>query len=251
VHVPIGGQGMNYGMHDAFNLAWKLAAVAKGEAKPELLDTYMTERHPADKALIHGTDVAFHLMIEAHALKNIVMKNVMPTLLHLEPLQKQIRNQLAEMNVAYPASPLTEDRGGSHGPVPGDRAPDALVVRMPSRETAHLFDVLRDPRWALLMFAGAPPTTHAVEAMEKISAPLAKHYGTRVAIHLVLCETPPVPVHENWAADFLMDREHYLHEKYGVTSPCLYLIRPDWHIAFRGGLDDAKRLTEYLERVFG
>jgi pentachlorophenol monooxygenase len=178
------------------------------------------------------------------------MKTVMPTLLHFEPVRKQMRDTLAEMNVAYPASPLTEDRGGCHGPAPGDRAPDALVVRMPSRETARLFDVLREPRWALLLFAGAPPTEHAVTALERISAPLARTYGTRVAIHLVLCETPPVPVHENWAADFLMDREHYLHEKYGVSSPCLYLLRPDGHIAFRGGLDHAKHLEAYLERVF-
>ncbi len=250
VHVPIGGQGMNYGMHDAFNLGWKLAAVAKGEAKPELLDTYMAERHPADEGLIRGTDVAYHLMVEPHAIKTVLMKNVMPTLLHFEPLRKQVRDTLAEMNVAYPASPLTEDRGGSHGPQPGERAPDALVVRMPSRETAQLFDVLRDPRWTLLLFAGTTPTEHSVTALERISAPLAKTYGTRVAAYLVLAEQPPVPVHENWAADFLMDREHYLHEKYGVTSPCLYLLRPDGHIAFRGRLDDAEKLSAYFERIF-
>jgi len=250
VHVPIGGQGMNYGMHDAFNLGWKLAAVVKGEAKPELLDTYMTERHPIDASLIRGTDVAYHLMVEPHGLKNLVMKTVMPTLLQLAPLQHQLRRAMAEMNVAYPASPLTEDRGGSHGPGAGSRAPDALVVRMPSRETVRLFEVLRDPRWTLLLFAGAPPTEHSITALERISAPLAKAYGTRVAIHLVLCETPPVPVHENWAADFLMDREHYLHGKYGVTSPCLYLLRPDGHVAFRGRLDDAEHLSAYLARVF-
>jgi 3-(3-hydroxy-phenyl)propionate hydroxylase len=241
---------MNYGMHDAFNLAWKLATVAKGEAKPELLDTYMAERHPQDAKLIHGTDVAYHLMVEPHAIKNVLLKNVMPTLLHFEPLRKQIRDTLAEMNVAYPASPLTEDHGGSHGPKPGDRAPDALVVRMPSRETAQLFDVLRDPRWTLLLFAGTTPTEHSVTALERHSAPLAKAYGTRVAIYLVLADAPPVPVHENWATDFLMDREHYLHEKYGVTSPCVYLLRPDGHIAFRGRLDDVEQLRAYFERVF-
>jgi 2-polyprenyl-6-methoxyphenol hydroxylase-like FAD-dependent oxidoreductase len=252
VHVPIGGQGMNYGMHDAFNLAWKLAAVAKGEARPELLDSYMAERHPTDKALIHGTDLAYHLMVEPHAVKSALMKLAGPVLLQIELFQKQVRNTLAEMTVAYPASPLTEDHGGSHGPAAGARAPDALLVRMPSRETAHLFDVLRGPRWSLLLFAGVQPSGGDVEALERISAPLAARYGTRVANHLVLCDTPPVPVHENWATDFLMDRERYVHDKYGVSAKaCLYLIRPDGHIAFRGGVGEAKRLGEYLGRILG
>ena len=65
VHVPIGGQGMNYGMADAFNLAWKLAAVIRGDARPEpLLDSYNAERHRADEALLHGTDERFRGMIQ-------------------------------------------------------------------------------------------------------------------------------------------------------------------------------------------
>ena len=62
---------------------------------------------------------------------------------------------------------------------------------------------------------------------------------------------PPAPLHENLAAGLLMDRECYLHDKYGVTtSPCLYLIRPDWHVAFRGSLESQRSLADYLERVF-
>ncbi len=251
VHIPIGGQGMNYGMHDAFNLGWKLAAVAKGEARPELLDTYMTERHPADQALIRGTDFGFHLLVQPHAAKRMTLELLGPTLFSLETFQKLIRNTLAEMKVAYPASALSEDQGGSHGPAPGDRAPDAPLVRMPERRTARLFDVLHGTRWTLLLFAGVTPSVDDIESLERISGPVAGRYGTRVAIHLILCGDPPVPVHENWAADVLMDREHYVHDKYGVaTSPCLYLVRPDWHIAFRGGLEHAKQLGEFLERVF-
>jgi 3-(3-hydroxy-phenyl)propionate hydroxylase len=251
VHVPIGGQGMNYGMHDAFNLGWKLAAVAKGEARPELLDTYLAERHDTDATLIKATDFGFHMVVQPNPVTKMALQYVMPTVLGTDAAQKRIRNMLGEMNVAYPASALSEDQGGSYGPVAGDRAPDAQLVRMPDRKTTRLFEVMRGTRWTLLLFAGAEPSTSDIESLEKISAPLAGHYGTRVAIHLILCGDPPVPVHANWAADVLMDRERYLHDKYGVeTAPCLYLIRPDWHIAFRGGLEHAKRLSAYLERVF-
>jgi 2-polyprenyl-6-methoxyphenol hydroxylase-like FAD-dependent oxidoreductase len=252
VHVPIGGQGMNYGMHDAFNLGWKLAAVAKGEARPELLDTYETERHAADEALIRGTDFGFHQMVKPNVAGKLALRLLFPMLLNAAPFQKRMRNVLAELNVAYPASKLSEDHGESHGPMAGDRAPDATLVRMPERKTARLFEVMTGTRWTLLLFAGTAPTVEDIESLEKISSPLAQKYGTRVAIHLVLSGDPPVPVHENWAADVLMDRECFVHEKYGVEkSPCLYLIRPDWYVGFRGGLGEAKQLSAYLERVLG
>ena len=251
VHVPIGGQGMNYGMHDAFNLGWKLAAVAKGEAKPDLLDTYEAERHSVDETLIKATDFGFHMVVQPNAAARVALHYVIPTVLGTETAQKRIRNMLGEMNVAYSDSALSEDHAGSRGPVAGDRAPDALLVRMPERRTASLFDVLHGTRWTLLLFAGAEPTVKDIESLEKISGPLAQKYGTRIAIHLILCGEPPVPVHENWAAGVLMDRERYAHEKYGVdTAPCLYLIRPDWYIAFRGALEHHRCLTDYLVRIF-
>jgi len=251
VHVPIGGQGMNYGIHDAFNLGWKLAAVAKGEAKAELLDTYEAERHGTDETLIKATDFGFHMVVQPNAAARMALQYVMPTVLGADAVQKRIRNMLGEMNVAYPTSALSEDHGGSYGPVAGDRAPDAQLVRMPDRQTMRLFDVLRTTRWTLLLFAGVAPTTDDIEVLEKISAPLAKQFGKLIRIHLILCGDPPVPAHENWASDVLMDRVRYVHEKYGVESaPCLYLIRPDWHVAFRGGLDSQRKLSAYLDRVF-
>jgi 3-(3-hydroxy-phenyl)propionate hydroxylase len=251
VHVPIGGQGMNYGIHDAFNLGWKLAAVIKGEARPDLLDTYAAEREPVDESLIRGTDRGFHLVIQPNAVTEMALRLLGSTVIGSDAFQHRIRDTLAEMNVAYPHSPLSEDAGGSAGPVAGDRAPDALVVRLPDDRQARLFEVFHGTRWTLLLFAGLAPTASDIETLERLSASLATGYGTRVAIHLILAENPPVPVHDSWAAHFLMDSEHEAHARYGVgAAPCLYLVRPDWHVGFRGGLDQSSRLLKYFGRVF-
>jgi 2-polyprenyl-6-methoxyphenol hydroxylase-like FAD-dependent oxidoreductase len=251
VHVPLGGQGMNYGIHDAFNLGWKLAAVIKGEARPSLLETYEGERHPVDHALVKGTDRGFHLMIEHAMLAGRTMSALGPLLFEMTPLRHWIRDTLGELNVAYPHSALTEDHGGNSGPEAGRRAPDAKVVRLPERETVTLFQVMHGTRWTLLLFAGLSPTADELEELEKLSASLSFLYAARVGIHLILGGTPPVPVHENWAAKIVMDTEQYAHAKYGTEGTvALYLIRPDGYIGFRGGLEEHARLVAYLKRVF-
>jgi len=56
--------------------------------------------------------------------------------------------------------------------------------------------------------------------------------------------------HLNWDGSVLMDREHYLHDKYGASSACLYLVRPDWYVGFRGKAADQNRLLAYLAKIF-
>ena len=251
VHIPLGGQGMNFGIHDAFNLGWKLAAVIKGEARPSLLDTYEIERRPVDENLIHWTDRGFHLLIEHNMIAGGIMRFAGATIFQMASVMQKIRDTLGEMKVCYPKSPLSEDRGGSSGPEAGERAPDAVVVRMPERETSTLFQVMHGTRWTLLLFAGLTPSADNLEKLERLSASVTFLYGARLAIHLLLCGTPPVPVHENWAAKVVMDTEQYAHTKYGtLDATCLYLVRPDGYIGFRGGLDEQARLVTYLKQVF-
>jgi len=63
VHSPVGGQGMNTGIQDAYNHAWKLAMVINGQAGETLLDSYSTERMPVARALLNGTDKAFNVLV--------------------------------------------------------------------------------------------------------------------------------------------------------------------------------------------
>lgn len=118
IHSPAGGQGMNTGMQDAFNLAWKLAMVVQGAAKPSLLDSYSVERSAVGDLVLRNatqlTDIALMRNPVAQAARNFGAK----ILLGLSQVQHRISNTMTELEIAYPQSPLTVT--GSHAPHNGE-----------------------------------------------------------------------------------------------------------------------------------
>jgi 3-(3-hydroxy-phenyl)propionate hydroxylase len=244
VHVPLGGQGMNTGIQDGFNLAWKLAYVLKGWARPELLDTYNAERHPVAKALIEGTDRGYTTILHPSELAQNLVRRIGPFVMRQAGMQAQLMNVLEELNVAYMDTPLAEDGGGSRGPAPGERAPDAVAVRLSDCETVRLFDLLHGTHWLLLLFGGHEVTAGDLHTLINLQQRVAVRFGERVHTYLVVdgnaVSTSPDTT--------LIDREHFLHEKYDVQSPCLYLIRPDDYVGFRGKIGDEAKLLAYLDR---
>jgi 2-polyprenyl-6-methoxyphenol hydroxylase-like FAD-dependent oxidoreductase len=249
VHVPIGGQGMNYGIQDAFNLAWKLAAVVRGDARPEpLLDSYNAERHAVDADLLGGTDKGFHAMVNPDTIKELALRFAAPLALGTEMVQRRVRSILSGLEINYHGSPAVADHGGSGGPAAGDRAPDAPVVRLADRETVQLFDLFYPTRkWTLLLFGGTHQTGETCRALGQIGQTVRKDFGHLIDAHLVLTDL----TFSQDVADgsVLMDREHMAHEKYGVKAACIYLVRPDGHVGFRGPAGSAGELTEYLNRL--
>lgn len=127
IHSPAGGQGMNTGMQDAFNLAWKLALVIEGAAKPSLLDSYSPERTAVGDLVLKNAG----LMTEAATLTNPLLQNLRNTVLHFAAsfpqIQHKVANQLGEMDIGYPHSPLTARTGRvASGPRAGERWPHRL-----------------------------------------------------------------------------------------------------------------------------
>jgi len=143
VHSPAGGQGMNTGMQDAFNLAWKLALVCNDVCADRLLDTYSVERSPIAAEVIasagHLTRVAMLKNEYAQAIRNFVASHV----LGLHAVQNVARETLSELSVAYPHSPLNGPIGGGKGPQPGHRL--APVEGDPVGELARFAYFAADP----------------------------------------------------------------------------------------------------------
>ena len=249
-HVPIGGQGMNTGIQDAFNLGWKLAQVIRGTAQPPLLDSYNIERHPIAEQLINGTDRAYRFVLSPDERQQGLLQFLGPFAMQSEKLQQQFRETLEEVTIGYPTSPLSEDHGGGSGPIAGQRALDAMVVRLADRQTIHLYDALRVPQWSLLLFTGTRSSDSTTAALAQVGQAVQQHYGQLVAPHLIVTSAAP-PADSLWNGSVLMDREQYAHDAYGVVGPCIYLIRPDWYVGFRGPLAASEALLAYLGRIAG
>jgi 2-polyprenyl-6-methoxyphenol hydroxylase-like FAD-dependent oxidoreductase len=242
VHSPVGGQGMNTGIQDALNLAWKLALVARGEADEAILDSYDLERHANAKKL---------LQLVGPATKFINLRN--PVSVEIRNLAIRVVSQLglsahmalnfSMLEVAYPDSPLSEEHGRAHrGPRAGERAPDAACMVTDCGTEQRLFECWKgDARHQLLAFVGRG----------QINPKIAGLHGRMQRLTSdVLCARVIVLAHSDYAPDAIIDGEGQAHEAYGAEAGALHLVRPDGYLAFRGTLDDEGALLAYWERWY-
>ena len=123
VHSPAGGQGMNTGMQDAINLAWKLALVCRGKAaSPALLDSYDTERRAVGAAVIAASGRFTNVAMIHGAVKQHIRNMVAHCMLGLAPIRRALESSMTEISTGYPASPLNGIAAGSSRR-PGSRMP--------------------------------------------------------------------------------------------------------------------------------
>ena len=140
IHSPLGGQGMNTGIGDAENLAWKLALVISGRAGDGLLDTYEAERRPVAKDVLESTSGLTELVVGESRIARFVRDHIAVPLLNRAWMQRLIATKASQLQVSYRDGPLGAGRRRRlPGLRPGDRVPD--------RE--GLYDAL-GPAWALL-----------------------------------------------------------------------------------------------------
>ncbi|MCS0502680.1 FAD-dependent monooxygenase [Ancylobacter mangrovi] len=221
VHPPTGGQGMNTGIQDAYNLAWKLALVAKGEADRRLLDSYEAERRPVAEAVI------------AHTVEESV---------NLGRRGEGDRLADTQVLVSYRGSPLADVAGD--GLSAGDRMPDIEGLRrhgfgFPLR----LFDVLKGTRFVLLV-----PVDGTTDAVEALAADIHRRWPGRVRV--VALASGEAGLDEPPGVELLSDAAGRFAATFGEGQA--WLVRPDNHIAWRGpAATVAAAVPTYLAEVIG
>jgi len=142
LHSPLGGQGLNLGIQDAFNLGWKLAAAMGGWAQEGLLDSYESERRPVAEQVIRATSRATSVMTASSPLVRAVRTFALSRIASLEPVQRRVRDAMSGLSVRYPAS-------SGDGAAAGRRLPNARLT-LPDGKVCRLYDLMADGRFALL-----------------------------------------------------------------------------------------------------
>ena len=146
IHSPAGGQGMNTGMQDACNLAWKLALVHHGICRPELLDSYSLERSAVGDEVVKDTGRLTRVAVLHGEAKQSIRNHLASLLFGLSPIRHLAAKALTELSIGYPKSPLTSSSAHLRGtPAAGDRAPIRLNESPVGSGTAPRFALFAEP----------------------------------------------------------------------------------------------------------
>ncbi|CDZ77409.1 Pentachlorophenol 4-monooxygenase [Legionella massiliensis] len=226
IHPPVGGQGLNTGIQDVYNLAWKLALVLKKRAKPELLNSYHEERHPVGMDVVNRTH------------ERMVAKDLGTSDAHYALLVN------SQTLINYRNSSLSKGELQDKSCQAGDRAPDvAMLKRDISNFTLRLFELLRGPKFKLLIYADSSMVNNELETCEKLRESLA------VLADSYLIAPRDFSLSENSSLTLLSDLDDNFKKIYQAKSGSVYLIRPDNYIAYQSDRLDELGLLDYLKRV--
>jgi 2-polyprenyl-6-methoxyphenol hydroxylase-like FAD-dependent oxidoreductase len=224
IHSPVGAQGMNTGLQDAYNLAWKLALVVKGQADAALLDSYEEERVPIARRLLNTTDRAFRLVVSDSRLAGLFRTKVLARIAAFAMSRERLQNfafrTVSQTGIHYRKSFLSKSLDGlpKGAPRAGDRFPWLRLKFRTDGPVEDLFEKLDDTRFNLLLFGQAPPPDGAVAL------------GDLLRIHAI----PADPVNDAELA------------RAQIPRVAFYLLRPDGHVGLCGAGFEAAEVKEYV-----
>ncbi|MBV9488610.1 MAG: FAD-dependent monooxygenase [Verrucomicrobia bacterium] len=253
IHSPAGGQGMNTGLQDAANLAWKLALVHKGGAPAALLDTYHAERWPVGQKVLQYTDKVFTGATSQSGwvigLRDRLLPVVAGTLSRSGLVRARAFHFVSQLGIHYDDNEFLRDdaspgtpREWREGLTAGHRAPNGLIARH-----RDVFDLTQGYRFRVLALSRKPLDGEAIRRLADGLAGLPKSIGLGVETHII--------------AQSLVGRDerviraesNEVFEAYGVTHRTpqgIFLIRPDGYIAYRADRLEVDGLKRFIQERF-
>ncbi|HEX8368685.1 MAG TPA: FAD-dependent monooxygenase [Pyrinomonadaceae bacterium] len=225
IHTPAGAQGMNTGIQDGYNLAWKTAMVLRGKANEKILETYNQERLENAENLLKTTDRFFNLVASPDAFLAYFRTHVFPYIagaaFNLDAVKKIVFPRISQIGINYQHSSLSET-GGNFSIKAGERMPYFEI------EGASIYDRLREPKFHLLTFFDGAGSSAEVD--------LSAEFETG---HAGLMDFHVLPLYPKIA------------ETFGAKESFTVLLRPDNYIGMLSSGVSSNAAINYLNEIFG
>ncbi|MGE8469166.1 Pentachlorophenol 4-monooxygenase [compost metagenome] len=246
VHSPIGGQGLNTGFQDAYNLSWKLAHTLNYGARQALLDSYQAERRPVAQTVLKNTSQQMRMLNVKRPLLRFLRDAVVPKLARTARFQARIVNQATGFQIDYHTSALSVPAStpGTSPLKAGQRMPDALL-RDKAGNALRIFDLLQGTHYSLFVFTG--PAADSKNQLDSIKRALETSNWPKDFLRTYLMGAPNLTTAT--AARGLATRYDLtdtLRETLGVEHGRLLLVRPDGYLALHCPLAEVEQLHRYF-----
>lgn len=230
IHPPTGGQGMNTGIQDAYNLAWKMALVLKGAVSEDLLESYEAERRPV------GAEVVARTRAQSERFGR-------------EQPDPKARYADTQILVNYRGTRWSKDQiDGSADDLAvraGDRAPDCHGL---CREGIHyplrLFDVIRGPEYVLIVYFAKPLLPEEIDEFETFAGSLKRIVSGVVRVAAIFAAQ--LTAQDIAGASTFHDSDNSFASTYSAIHKSGYLIRPDDYCAYNGRPLEENRFMQHL-----
>jgi len=236
IHSPVGGQGMNTGLQDAYNLAWKLAGVVNGQLKETILDTYAAERMPVAKELLNTTDRIFKVVMSTNWLTMLFKKWVLPKLLKFAWSKQNTREvffrRASQIYISYRDSTISLNLSNADNIKAGDRLPYLKVFDEKKQEETDLHEWCSKPGFTLVVLG---------KLQEIDLFTLAKWITQKYTASLNFFYLPPSTKNEAVFKTFEISE----------GKKKALIVRPDMHIGFINDVVDIEMMDNYLDNVLG
>lgn len=253
IQSPLGAQGMNTGIGDAFNLSWKVALFLRGIGGGRLLDSYERERRPVARNMLYSVDALSRASFSRSPVFRFARDWLLRFLNHYPHRAAGLLRRASQLDIAYRDSPLVK-QGPSYwpkdkvGPLPGERMPN---VSLQGRDgPVALVDLLQDPRHYLLIQLDVEPEAQQVLTAYALADRIPTEFGEWVSTVIVRGATPSDSLRElsDFDVSLMRDQDGTFAARFGAGSG-LWLMRPDGHLAYRATLADGDQLIAWLRQL--
>jgi 2-polyprenyl-6-methoxyphenol hydroxylase-like FAD-dependent oxidoreductase len=249
IHSPAGGQGMNTGMQDAFNLAWKLALIQEDLGRADaLLQSYSIERSAVGDHVLKSAEQFTTMATLRSPVKRWLRNHLMPIIGSFHFAQDNLMRNWTELSINYRHSPLSDEKWPrlTGGLTAGDRLGDAPIVSAADGRQTSIFKALLDTRHTLLLLPGTK--TDAASVLFQIADNAKKTFPTVLSPHLILKAAAAKQTSVGQDVPTWFDADGRVYQMLHANAPTFVLVRPDGYIGFRCQPVDGHELIPYLDR---